>query len=450
MSASIDLREIALDILTEITKEHVPGHLAINRAMEKHQYLDKSKRSFLSRLTWGTIEYMVWIDYVINQYSTVPVTKMKPVIRNILRMGVYQLKYMDNVPASAACNEAVKLARKRGFTRLSGFVNGVLRNISRDICHLKYPDKAANPSEYLAIVYSMPEWIVKRWLKVYAEDEVEEILSALLETKALTIRPNSLMVAKDELSRRLTDEHVKVTNGSYLNDALKISDIDYLGKLESFRNGEFIVQDESSMIAVEAAGIRPGNTVIDVCASPGGKSLLAAEKLKDTGTVYARDINSYKIEKILENIKRMGIRNIQPQCKDAAIHDPSDDLSADIVIADLPCSGLGVIGKKPDIKYTINEGTIKDLISLQRKILSAIWPYVVPGGILIYSTCTINTEENIDNVKWFTEHHPFRLESLNPYLPVKLHNETTNQGYIQLLPGIHQCDGFFIARLKRI
>ena len=450
MSASVNLREIALNILTEITQEHVPGHIVFNQTMEKYQYLGKPERSFLSRLTRGTMEYMVWIDYVINQYSTVPVEKMKPVIRNILRMAVYQLKYMDNVPPSAACNEAVKLARKRGFAKLTGFVNGVLRNVSRHIEDIQYPDRKVNPCLYLSIAYSMPEWIVKKWLKTYSQDEVQQILATLLETKAMTIRPNSDKVTAGELGRMLADEDIKVMKGSYLPYALKITNIDYLGKLESFRNGAFIVQDESSMLAVEAAGIQSGNTIIDICASPGGKSLLAAEKLNNTGRVYARDLNRYKTGKILENINRLDIRNIQIQCKDASIHDPSDDLSADIVIADLPCSGLGVIGRKVDIKYSISEAAIKELVSLQRQILSAVWRYVLPGGTLIYSTCTINVEENIDNVRWFTDNHPFKLDSLNPYLPVELHNETTAQGFIQLLPGFHQCDGFFIARLKRI
>lgn len=396
------------------------------------------------------MEYLVWIDYVINQYSTVPVKKMKPVIKNILRMAVYQLKYMDNVPTAAACNEAVKLAGKRGFARLSGFVNGVLRNISRHMEDLEYPDREANPSLYLSIVYSMPEWIVKIWLETYSQAKVEQILLALLATHAMTIRPNAYQVTTAKLTRKLADEHIEVTKGNYLPYALKITGIDYLGKSESFKHGEFIVQDESSMLAVEAAGIQAGNKIIDVCASPGGKSLLAAEKLNNTGMVYARDLNNYKTAKISENIDRLGISNIQVQCKDATIYDPADAFSADVVIADLPCSGLGVIGRKADIKYRICEAAIKELISLQRQILSAVWQYVVLDGTLIYSTCTINPKENIENVRWFTENHPFRLESLNPYLPATLHNETTGQGYLQLLPGIHQCDGFFIARLKRI
>jgi len=450
LATSINLREIGLNILTEITQEDVPSHIALNRTMEKYQYLGRPERSFLSRLTRGTIEYMVWIDYVINQYATVSVEKMKPVIRNILRMAVYQLKYMDSVPPAAACNEAVKLARQRGFGRLSGFVNGVLRNISRHIDDIKYPDKEANPALYLSIVYAMPEWIVKKWLKTYPQAEVEKILSALLATKAMTIRPNGYKVTADELAGKLALEDIKVTKGSYLPYALKITDFDYLGKIESFKNGEFIVQDESSMLAVEAAGIQSGHTIIDICASPGGKSLLADEKLNNTGIIYARDLNEYKTERILENIKRLDIRNIRVQCQDAAVYQSSDYQKADIVIADVPCSGLGVIGKKADIKYRISKTAIKELISLQRRILSTVWQYVIPDGTLIYSTCTINDEENIDNVRWFTGNYPFKLESLNPYLPETLCNETTAQGYLQLLPGIHQCDGFFIARLKRI
>lgn len=451
MTKSVDIRELVLGILVDVTENDNYSHMAINNTLKKYQHLEKQDRAFISRLSEGCIEYLIQIDYIINQFSSVKVKKMKPIIRNILRMGVYQIKFMDNVPDSAACNEAVKLAQKKGFHNLKGFVNGVLRNISRNINEVVYPDKDKDKTLYLSVKYSVPEWIIKKWIddEGYGYDTVEKILVASFEEKKTTIRYSVNKTTKDEIIKKLTDNQVVVTKGEYLPYALKIAGYNYIADIDGFKDGLFQVQDESSMLVAEIADVDENDFIIDVCAAPGGKSLHVAEKLNSTGMVSSRDLTDYKVSLINDNILRLGLSNILSKKYDALELDLDVISKADIVIADLPCSGLGVFGKKTDIKYKITYEKQKELVELQRQILSVVHQYVKPGGVLIYSTCTINKDENIHNVEWFLNEFDFELETIDKYIPKSLQCQTTKVGYIQLLPGIHNTDGFFIARLKR-
>lgn len=449
MTNTVNLRETVLDMLMEITRDKAPSHVVLARTLVKYQYLDKRDRSFLSRLTQGTLEYQVQLDYMIEQFSSVKINKMKPVIRNILRMAVYQLKYMDSVPDSAACNEAVKLTVRKGFGRLKGFVNGVLRNIARNLDRIPYPDRDADQSMYLAVKYALPLWLVDFWTKAYGADHVEAMGGAFLEAKSTTVRCCNLEKAK-ELAASLAASGILVEKGSYLPYALKISGYDHLTGIEAFQRGAITVQDESSMLAVLAAGITEGQTVIDVCAAPGGKSAFASVLTGSSGKVYARDLTDAKVEMIRENIERMALDNVEVRTWDALVLKEEDICKADAVLADLPCSGLGILGKKPDIKWNMSLSQMEELSGLQRRILSTVSRYVKPGGTLVYSTCTVNPSENEDNVRWFTKNHPFKLDSLIPYLPKALHGSTADGGILQMIPGIHQTDGFFIARMKRI
>jgi len=258
------------------------------------------------------------------------------------------------------------------------------------------------------------------------------------------------MINMDLTVNRLENQGVTVEKAPYLDYAYYISNYNYLAVLDVFQMGCIMVQDVSSMLVAEAAAPQKGDQVIDMCAAPGGKSLHVADKMFGYGHVDARDLTEHKVELIRENIKRIDAINITASCKDATVFDKGSVDKADIVLADVPCSGFGVIGKKNDIKYKITQQKQEDLIVLQRKILNNAAAYVKVGGILIYSTCTIGREENQDNVDWFIQNYPYELESLNPYLCEELYSETTEKGYLQLLPGIHKCDGFFIARLKRI
>lgn len=442
-------REIALDAVMDITGNKQYTHTVLSQILKQHQSLEKQDRAFITRICEGTIERLLTIDYIINQYSSVKINKMKPLIRNLLRISVYQLKYMDQVPDSAVCNEAVKLAKKRGFQSLSGFVNGILRNIIRHPEKVTFPNEEKEPIEFLSLTYSMPEWIIKDWLKQFDIQIVKGILETTFRDKKTTIRCNLDKVSPDELKQMLESEKVDVKPGDYLPYAFQIENYNYLNDLDAFKKGYFQVQDESSMLVGAISGIKEENYVIDVCAAPGGKSLHAADLLDSTGHVSSRDVSDYKVNFILENIKRLGYTNISAKVQNALILDEDSIEKADVLLADLPCSGLGIIGKKPDIKYNVTKEKQKELVQLQRNILKVVHQYVKKGGTLIYSTCTINPEENIDNVHWFMKEYGFSLESLNPYLPKVLWNNTTKEGYLQLVPGIHQCDGFFIARLRR-
>lgn len=435
-------RELVLGILMEVTKDGEYSHIALRNVLEKYQYLDKKERAFITRVTEGTLERMIEMDYIINQFSKVKVSKMKPVIRNILRSAVYQLKYMDSVPSSAVCNEAVKLAQKKGFGTLKGFVNGVLRNIDRNLSTITYPD--------LSVQYSMPEWILEQWSKVYDQETIENILKGFFAETKVTIRCNLQKVTKEELITHLQQEGVCVEQHPYLSYAFWISGYDHLAELKAFQNGEFSVQDVSSMMVAQIANPKSGDYVIDVCAAPGGKALHMAEVLADTGQVEARDLTEYKVELISENIQRSGLKNVKAVKWDATVSDPSSIAKADIVIADLPCSGLGVLGKKTDLKYKMTPQMQEDLVQLQRQILTQVQQYVKPGGILLYSTCTIHEKENQGNVEWFLkEYKDFSLENIEQELCEELKNDTIRGGMIQFLPGVHKCDGFFIAKLKR-
>lgn len=448
MNQQVNTRELILGILLEVNKEGQYSHLVIRSTLEKYQYLEKQERAFITRVCEGTLEYKLRLDYILNQFSTVPAEKMKPVIRELLRSSVYQILYMDSVPDSAVCNEAVKLARKKGFYNLTGFVNGVLRKIAREYGSIRFPGKE-EPEEYLSVIYSMPKWLVQRFLEQYGFEKTEKMLEAFLKEKPTTIRIREYLVEKEAVLESLKSQKVTVEKAPYVENAYYVKDYDYLPALDAFRVGSIQVQDVSSMLVGDIAAPKEGDYVIDLCAAPGGKTLCIADKLKGTGRVDARDISRTKTDYIRENAIRQNFLNVVVTEKDATQLDSDSLEKADIVLADVPCSGLGVMGRKTDIKYKLNPAKIQELAGLQREILEQASTYVKPGGTLIYSTCTIGKEENQDNVEWFLEHYPYELESLDPYLCEELRSETTKKGYLQLLPGVHQCDGFFIARLKR-
>ena len=425
MSDSVNTRELCLQMLIEINEKQQYSHLVLRDVLSKYQYLSKQERAFITRLTEGTVEHMIELDYIIDAFSKTKVRKMKPLIRNLMRMGVYQIKYMDSIPDSAVCNESVKLAKRHKFGQLSGFVNGVLRNIARNIADLEMP-------EDLSIKYSMPQWIVDKWTKDYGESKTEEILKGFMEERPISIRTNLTRITPQQLKEKLIEEGV-IVGELPLEYAFTISGFDYLEALDSFSQGLFYVQDVSSMMVAEWAKVSEGDYVIDVCAAPGGKSTHVAELLNGTGMVEARDLTEYKVSLIEDNISRHELTNMKAVCMDATVFDEGSVDKADVLICDLPCSGLGVLAKKTDIRYKMSKEQQEELVQLQRDILSAVHSYVKPGGTLVYSTCTININENEGNVSWILEQYPeFELVEQK-----------------QLFPGEISNDGFFLAKLKK-
>lgn len=443
--SQINTRVISVDMIIEIMENNRLSHIVLREGLKDIQ--DKQDRGFITRLVMGTVEKAITLDYIINEFSKIKTKKMKPLIRNLLRMSVYQIVYMESIPDSAICNEAVKIAKKRKFVNLAGFVNGVLRNIARDYNKIIYPKE--DTIQGISVKYSCPEWIVSKLINDYGKDNVESILNDKVDKSGVTIRVNTSKTSLLEVIQSLEEQGVNITRGKYCEESLILKNIDNIEGLECFKKGYVQPQDESSMLVGLIAGAISGNYVIDVCSAPGGKSIHIADILNGSGKVDARDINEYKVGLIKENIERTGMENITAKVWDATVSDMDAIKKADIVIADVPCSGLGVLNSKGDIKYHLTEEGMYELEKIQRNILTVVSEYVKPGGTLIYSTCTINPGENIENTKWFVENFDFELESMDEYLPEILRNETTRKGYLQLVQGMDECDGFYIARLRR-
>ena len=428
-------REIVLEGLLTVEKELSFSNKLVSDILDKYDYLDSRDKAFIKRVFEGTIERKIELDYHINNLASVPVRKMKPMIRCIVRMAAYQILYMDNVPDSAAINEAVKLAKKRKFANLSGFVNGILRNLSRQKDELKWPDKNKKPIEYLSVRYSVPEWIAEKWVGIYGLDETESLLASLLEIHPVSIRFRSNMSdsERDDLVEEIRALGVELEQNSKLKYVYRASHLENIRELPGFDDGAFVVQDVSSCLAVEAADIKEGAFVVDACASPGGKSLLAAEHAGKNGKVISRDISEAKLVRIDENAERMQAETIVSQVWDASVFDPELEEKADVLILDVPCSGLGILGKKRDIKYNATPEGLAELSTIQKSIVNASWKYVKKGGTLLYSTCTINPNENEKMVEWICAELPF----------------TVKKGPVQLLPHKDDCDGFFYTVLIR-
>lgn len=444
MTKQTDSREVVLDILLEILERGSYSHVVLRQALEKYQYLEKQDRAFITRVVEGTLEYRLTIDAILDGCSKVKVKKMKPVIRTILRMSVYQIVWMDRIPDSAVCNEAVKLAVKRRFQGLKGFVNGVLRTVAR-----QKDEKGGFAFSDWSLKYSMPQWLIDRWSDSFPPETVEQMLQAFLADTPTTVRCNLDKADKAAILESLRSQGAVVEESPLSGNALLLMSYDYLDGLEAFRKGWIQVQDVSSGFVGEIADPQPGDRILDVCGAPGGKSLHIADKLKGSGLVVVRDLTEGKIRMVEENIARAGFTNMRTEVRDALEFDADWENQADIVIADLPCSGLGIIGKKPDIKYQVTEEGLQDLAELQREILTVVSRYVKPGGKLIYSTCTINRQENEEQADWFCSGFPFRPINMEGMLGDAIREESMKQGRLQLLPGQYPCDGFFIAAFRK-
>ncbi len=441
MSDGTALREIAAEILTEVLERGQPIHTVLFAALSKYQYLEKADRSFLRRVAEGTTERLISIDYVLDSVSRTKVARMKPYIRTVLRMSAYQILYLDRVPDSAACNEAVKLVKKRGFAGLSGFVNGVLRTVSRKKEHIAYPDTAT--------ACSMPAWLAERLEGWYQKETAKAMMRAFLEERPLTVRFKESGESEAAILASLQAQGVSARRIFEGINAWELTGVDYPEALAAFQKGQIQFQDASSILCGEAVPLKEGDLVLDVCAAPGGKGLHCADRLRGSGQIIMRDISGHKCAQIEENIRRSRLANVRAALWDARKPDPALEGKADVVLADLPCSGLGIIGRKPDIKYRATPEGLANLEALQREILSVVWRYVKPGGCLVYSTCTVNRRENEENRAWFLREFPFEPVDLSGRFGPSFGEESLREGFIQLLPGIHPCDGFFIAVMRR-
>lgn len=450
MEKKENIRELAVEMVMEITQGKEYSHILIRNVLDKYAYLPSFDRAFLKKVTEGTIERQITIDYILNRFSKVPVSKMKPFIRSLMRTSVYQIMYLDKVPDSAVCNEAVKLAAKKGFGPLKGFVNGVLRTIVRNKDDIPYPDKTENPIAAFSVLYSMPETITDILVKQYGIETAEQILKGYFTERPVCARVSQKLseAQKEDLLVNWERLGITVKAHPWLPYAYELTQSGNIKDDENFTKGYYTIQDISSMLVCEIAGIRENDYILDVCSAPGGKALHACDKLNGNGIVDARDVSDNKVQLILENKERLHADSLQVKLWDARIKDESVINKADVLLMDIPCSGLGIMGRKPEIRYRLTEKAFTELAVLQKEIADTVWEYVKPGGTLIYSTCTLRKEENEQMVFYLTKQYGFSLESLNPYLPEGLHNDDTKKGYLTLLP-TESSDGFFMARLKR-
>jgi len=448
---AVDLpRETALKILYDIDQKRAYSNIAVNKYLEGSELRDVD-RAFVTDLVYGTVKWKLTIDWIIGQFSSVKIRKISPWILNILRMGIYQLLYMDRVPESAACNESVNLSKRYGHRASSGYVNAVLRNVARNREKIKYPDKEKELLGYLSIKYSHPEWLVEKWLKLYGNEFTESLLAGNNEVPDFTVRVNTLKISREQLLEELRQEGIEADEGTYLKEAVVIKNPSSVSRLETFKKGHFQVQDESSMLVSRILDPQPGELIMDVCSAPGGKATHIAELMNDKGAVIARDIHEHKVKLIEEAVERLGLSIVKAEIFDASVTDHRYLRKADRVLIDAPCTGFGIIRKKPDIKWARNLEDMDEITGLQSKIIRSSSAYVKPGGVLVYSTCTINPRENEGIVEDFIRSNSdFELEDISMMLPEKLQRAEASKGWMQLYPNKDGTDGFFIARMKRM
>lgn len=446
----ISAREIALEVLEAVECEGSYASLALNRLMEKYRP-GKLDRAFATELAYGTLRFLKTIDWVLGQFVKQPLSAQTAPVRNILRLSVYQLMYLDKVPASAACNEGAEMAKKHGHPGAVKFVNGVLRGIARRISDIKFPGLADDPVGHISIKYSHPAWMVERWIREYGTEETILLCRSNNAPSPNTVRVNTLKITRDGLVEKLKREGLALKETAVAPEGIKIEGFLSIASIAAFREGLFLVQDESSMLASRVLAPVPGSTAIDTCSAPGGKTTHLAQLMENRGEIFAFDVHPHKLDLIKENSARLGIDIIKEFSGDAREMPEKLHNSADYVLVDAPCSGLGVLGRRPDARWRKEPGQIAGLVRLQAEILDSSSRCVKENGVMVYSTCTITREENLGQVEDFLAGHPeFMLEDLTPLIPRSLDVDGTMAGgYLQILPHRHGMDGFFIARMRK-
>lgn len=431
-----NLRKITLELLRSYEQEGRYVNLLLSSA--KLNPLTREERSIVTSLLYTTVENKLKYDYFISSFTKRQINDIDSYVRDVLRLGLCQIVDMDNVPDFAAVNETVKLARHGGER---SFINAVLRRAVREKQSLPYPYKNKNLQRYLSVYHSIPYSTVKLFTSIFGESECEALLSAFSSSHGFSVTVNENKISRDVLIEKLSEYGAK--KSPYTENGVSFDSSLPPASLPGFSEGEFFVQDEASRIAAAALDAIEGNTVVDVCAAPGGKSLAAAIRVKNSGTVYAFDIHESKLSLIEDSRDRLGLSNISVAARDARAPDAALLGKADRVICDVPCSGLGVFAKKPDLRYKSLE-SISELPALQYEILCASAEYVKRDGVLLYSTCTLNPEENEKITdKFISEHSGFSYE------PFKVGALDVANGKITLLPHKHGTDGFYIAKLRK-
>lgn len=437
-------------VLRDVDAGEAYANLSLSRILEQHKPSGLD-RAFATEVVYGTLRSLNTLDWILQQHVKQPLEKQTPWIRNILRLGVYQIMYMDRVPAPAAINEAANQARRFGHPGVVKFVNGVLRNVLRKAGDISFPSLESDPVKHISLKYSHPAWMVERWIPQMGVQETISLCMANNRPAPHTVRVNTLKTTRDQLIELLAGEGVQAAKTRYAPEGIDLMGAGGLRGFPPFEQGLFQVQDESSMLVGHAVSPLPGSLVLDVASAPGGKATHLAQIMGDRGTVLAADIHPHKLKLIEENCLRLGINCVKPVKADARNLSSEFLGRADFVLLDAPCSGTGVLRRKPDSRWRKFPEQILEITVLQREMLEEASRCLKPGGILVYSTCSVLPEENQDQVLAFLKSYPhFRGESLVDFLPGELgEEETAQRGYLQLYPHRHGTDGFFICRMVK-
>jgi 16S rRNA (cytosine967-C5)-methyltransferase len=447
-------RDLALEVLNRVEINHSYANLALSEVLETHTRAnaDRKEKAFCTELVYGTLRNLMKIDYILGRLLSRPLHSLKTPVKNILRIALYQLLHVSDIPERAVCHSAVEQVKASQFAGLSGFVNGVLRNFLRIRQQLVFPDRAEDLIEYLAVEYSHPQWLIKRWLDRFGAELTERILAVDNEAPPLTVRVNSWLSNPVDVQREMAEEGVSTKAGLVLAEALVIETLSGpVEDLTAFKEGKIFIQDESSMWVAKLLNPQPQETIIDMCAAPGGKSTHLAELMKNQGRIISIDDHPHKIDLIRNNAARLRLNNIQAVTADARSYHPPDGILADAVLVDAPCSGTGVLRRRVDSRYRRRPEHICDLVETQRAILDQAARLVRPGGRLVYSTCTLEPEENELQIGWFLEKHPnFWVEDWRTVLSVQLEHYLYDPSspWVLILPTSGGGDGFFICRMS--
>ncbi|WP_145045440.1 16S rRNA (cytosine(967)-C(5))-methyltransferase RsmB [Paenibacillus xylanexedens] len=441
-------RNVAVKVLSAVEQDGAYSNLELNRRL-KEADLSPADVGLATELVYGTIARLNTLDYYLERYVAKGVSKLQPWVRSLLRISVYQMLYLDRIPEHAVVSEAVNLAKKLGHQGVSGMVNGVLRNMIRNRDELRIPEHLP-AAERIALEHSHPLWMVERWIAQYGEETAEAICRANNEPPAVSVRVNTTMTTREKLMREMENTGANVEPSRLSPDGILVRSGGNMALTSWYRDGLLSVQDESSMLVAEAVAPEEGQTVLDCCAAPGGKTAHMAEKMQDRGRIIANDLHAHKRQLIMDQADRLGLGCIDAVTGDALdLNERYAAASFDRILLDAPCSGLGVIRRKPDVKWTKSPEDIEDISGLQRELLDRVAPLLKPGGVLVYSTCTIEPAENEMMVSDFLRRHPEFEAADSTWSDTSLAEWKSVNGGVQILPQYAHSDGFYIARLIR-
>ena len=440
------VRQLALDCLSQLQPDHTVIVPVINQTIQRN-HLIPADRGLLNELVYGTIRWRKQLDWVLRHFVAEGF-QLNQQVRDILRLGTYQLLHLNKIPPHAAVYETVELAKPQRKT--VRFINAVLRNVQREADNLQYPSLESQPAQHISIAQSYPLWLVKRWIEQHGLEWTLAFCQASNQVAPLSVRVNTLRTNHTNLIESLTADRASVEESRISPDGLLLTDSSSLRSLKAYHDGWFYVQDESAMLVAHLLQPQPGEKVVDLCAAPGGKTTHIAQLMGNSGEILAVDLAKRKTRRITENCQRLGITNVQTQI----LTEDNNNLSArftdaDRVLVDVPCSGFGTLRRHPDIRWKKSLVQLDQLATLQLQLLTDASRYVKPGGVLVYSTCSIDPGENEHVIHQFLKTHPhFITEHAKAFLPHVPATAITSEGFLQTFPHEHGVDGAFAARLK--